>query len=192
MNAYRRRILAEVVHQSQPFAPVANWLDFGSGDGWFASKIKAHGLALNVQPVDVLLRSHVVVAPTLYDGVTLPFDDRTFDVSSAFDVLHHTPDPEASLRELLRCTAGRLILKDHTQRSRSESLVLGVLDEIGNRRFGVPSNYRYQRAFAWELVIRDAGFVRRAHVHPFRAHTGLLGYGTNHLQFFSVWERART
>lgn len=190
MNPYRRRILDELVPWCRLFAPVDRWLDFGSGDGFFAQQIAAKGLAREVVPVDVLRRERVLVEPVMYDGVTLPFEDRSFDVASAFDVLHHTPEPEASLREILRCTSRYFLIKDHTYRTRLGWLALGVLDEIGNRKFGVPSNYHYQRRFAWDEVLERAGFARRIHLHPMAVNRGPVGLATNGLQFLSLWERA--
>lgn len=191
MNPYRRRILDTLVPWSRLVGQVDTWLDFGSGDGFFAQNIREKGLAKSVVPVDVLLRDKVILEPVLYDGHTLPYGDRSFEVSSAFDVLHHTPSPEASLREVLRCTSKYFIVKDHTYGTKVGYFTLGVLDEIGNRKFGVPSNYHYQERFAWDEVLASCGFERRIHVHPMPVHVGLLGLATNHLQFMSLWQRVR-
>jgi SAM-dependent methyltransferase len=48
----------------------------------------------------------------------LPFDDKSFDASMAILTIHHWPDKEAGLREMLRVTRGRIVLLtfDPTQR----------------------------------------------------------------------------
>ena len=40
-----------------------------------------------------------------YDGVRLPFGDGAFELVESMDVIEHTPDPEAYLRELRRVLA---------------------------------------------------------------------------------------
>jgi hypothetical protein len=105
------------------------------------------------------------------------------------DVLHHCADPGASLAELLRVARGWLLLKDHTHRGPGQRLTLALLDEIGNRRFGVPSLYRYQRGWEWLPAIERAGFALERMVHPAPCHTGLLGRATNRLQFVALWRR---
>ncbi|HEX5760919.1 MAG TPA: class I SAM-dependent methyltransferase [Thermoanaerobaculia bacterium] len=189
MNPYRRRILDLALELTAPHRPFARALDFGSGDGWFAASFRAAGLAGEVVPVDVLRRRRTVVEPRLYDGARLPFDDGSFDLAYAVDVLHHCPDPPASLAELLRVTRGWLLLKDHTHRGLRQRCTLALLDEIGNRRFGVPSLYRYQRGWEWLPQIAAAGFTLERLIHPAPCHGGALGGATNGLQFVALWRR---
>jgi hypothetical protein len=173
----------------KPHAPLARWLDFGGGDGWFGSSLKEAGLAQEVVPVDVQARQRTFTEVALYDGKRLPFPDRSFDLVSSIDVLHHCPSPGDSLTDALRCTNRFFLLKDHTYRGVTGKLTLCLLDEIGNRRFGIPSLFHYQRGFEWSPLIEQAGFVLRQLVHPAACHTGLLGRATNRLQFVSLWER---
>jgi SAM-dependent methyltransferase len=134
-------------------------------------------------------RTKTFVPVTLYPGDRLPFADRAFDLSYAVDVLHHCPQPRDSLKELARCTRRWLLLKDHTYRSFAGWWTLACLDELGNRRFGIPSPYRYMRNWEWFDVLTDAGFELRQRIHPAAVHPGGLGWATNHLQFVAVWER---
>jgi SAM-dependent methyltransferase len=189
MNPYRKRILESFRALLQPTAPLDRCLDFGGGDGWFAWSLKEAGLVRDVTAVDVKERPHTFSKVTLYDGQRLPFPDRSFDLVSSVDVLHHCPDPRASLTDALRCAGRYFLLKDHTYRGFMGKFALCVLDEIGNRRFGIPSLYRYQKGWEWSSWIEEAGFVLRQKVHPARCHTGLLGWATNSLQFISLWER---
>ena len=145
MNPYRQRILPMLLELLRERAPVGRTLDFGSGDGWFAKQLGESGLIGELVPVDVKARPNSFVEPQLYDGKRLPFADRSFDLVYSVDVLHHCPDPEAGLRDLARCSSQLLLLKDHTWRTRLGKLTLAVLDEIGNRKFGIPCLYKYQQ-----------------------------------------------
>ncbi len=115
--------------------------------------------------------------------------DRSVELAYAFDVLHHCPEPVAVLRELMRCTDRYLLLKDHTFRNRSDRWVLAALDEIGNRRFGVPSVHKYQRGWEWVGRIEAEGFERCALVTPVRLAGFPLGLVANKLQFIGLWRR---
>jgi SAM-dependent methyltransferase len=189
MNPYRCRILDSFRTVLQPFAPLRHGLDFGGGDGWFAWSLQQAGLAQQVTAVDVQPRPHTFTQVTIYDGQRLPFADRAFDLVSSVDVLHHCPDPRASLTDLLRCADRFFLLKDHTYRGAAGKLALCLLDEIGNRRFGIPSPYHYQKDWEWSAWIEEAGFELRQVVYPVRCHVGPLGWATNALQFVSLWER---
>ncbi|HXG11408.1 MAG TPA: class I SAM-dependent methyltransferase [Gemmataceae bacterium] len=189
MNPYRCRVLDLFRACLQPLAPVNRGLDFGAGDGWFASSFVREGIAHEVVAIDVQVRPRTFTEVILYDGQRLPFADRSFDLVSSVDVLHHCPDPQASLREALRCAARFFLLKDHTYRSLAGRLTLCALDEIGNRRFGIPSLYRYQKRWDWFPVIEEAGFTLCRLIHPAPCHVGPLGWATNSLQFIGLWER---
>jgi SAM-dependent methyltransferase len=190
MNPYRRRIFEDFRTLLQPYATIETSLDFGGGDGWFAMSLQQAGLVKKVTPIDVQARPNTHVPVTLYDGKTIPFEDRSFDLVTSTDVLHHCPDPKAALAEAVRCSRRFFLLKDHTYRHFPGKLALAVLDELGNRKFGIPSLYLYQKRWEWSGVLEDAGFVQRQLIHPAQCHTGPLGWTTNHLQFISLWERA--
>jgi SAM-dependent methyltransferase len=188
MNPYRRRILDQLGAALAPLGPIGPVLDFGSGDGFFAHELPKRAPLQGVTPVDVVERAHSFVKPQLYDGQRLPFADGHFELAYSVDVVHHCPDPLAALADLARCTRRWLLLKDHQHDGALGGFTLAVLDELGNRRFGIPSPYRYQRRWEWVRWIEARGFVRRAFVHPMRCHSGPLAL-TNGLQFMGLWER---
>lgn len=190
MNPYRQRIWSQLEPILRACGPLVNVLDFGSGDGWFASQARASHIGTTLTPVDIKRREHVFVEPTLYaPDAPLPFANRHFDLVYAVDVLHHCSAPFKQLDELCRVSGRYLLIKDHTYSSKLGQWALAVLDEVGNRRFGIPSPYHYQLNWAWRTHLTEIGWQEVRLIHPCRCHTGPLGLLTNHLQFIALYER---
>lgn len=188
--AYRRNILQVMTELLDGLTPIDTALDYGSGEGWFAKQLLDQGLVEHITPVDVMEREQHEIEPIIYDGERLPFDDRSFTLSYAIDVLHHTPDPGVALADVLRCTDKYFLLKDHTWATQAGRATLAVFDELGNRRFGVPSLYRYQREWEWNEHFARAGFEPVRVVHPAPVHDNAIARATNRLQFIALWKRA--
>ncbi len=129
-------------------------LDVGCGDGLLARLTMEQRPDLTISGIDVLVRenSHIHVDP--FDGKSLPYPDRSFDVVMFVDVLHHTDDPMILLREAKRVARTSVVLKDHTRNGILAQERLRFMDRIGNARHGVelPFNYwpreRWLAAFA--------------------------------------------
>jgi SAM-dependent methyltransferase len=187
ITSYRPRIL-ERLRATVARLDVSRVLDFGCGDGYFSAEIARLPKVAHVVPVDVVARPGSFVQAQLYDGARLPFDDRSFALSYAIDVLHHCPDPIAAIDDMARCSSRYLLIKDHTYHTVGGKYLLAVLDELGNRRFGIPSPYRYQRDWQWVEHIEARGWKRVELIHPMACHAGLLGL-TNRLQWMGLWER---
>ncbi len=187
---YQQNVFQHLARVLEPLAPLGRALDFGSGDGWMAQQLERTGLAREVVGVDVGRRRNTLKEPVLYDGGRLPFEDGSFDLVYAVDVFHHTPDPLASINDALRCSSRYFLLKDHTYRNRRTKFVISVLDEIGNRRFGVPSLYKYQKDWDWLPTIESAGFAQRVVDHPIVCERRpVLRWVSNSYQFIGMWER---
>ena len=189
MLGYRERILevCSAVLETKPTPSSA--LDFGSGDGWFASAFARRGFVRHVVPVDVMKRTSCLVEPLLYSGDRLPFADRTFDLVYTMDVLHHCNSPQASLKELLRCAKRYVLIKDHVYNTPFERTMLCALDEIGNRRHGVASPFKFQRSWEWNPVLTGEGFVQESLVHPANCHPPALQWLFGKLQYVALWRR---
>jgi SAM-dependent methyltransferase len=187
MSSYKANVWSEV----RPLMPATSnrVLDFGSGDGWYAKRVIDEGFAKELVAVDVKRREHTYVEPLLYEGERLPFPDGHFDLVYAIDVLHHCPDPETMLKEMLRVASRHFVIKDHTYRNTIGKFALAVMDEIGNRRFGIPSPQNYQREWKWDGVFHQSGWKKQSIIYPARCHHGLLGVLTNHLQYVAHYER---
>lgn len=190
MFGYRHAVLDHCARLLDGRGAGLRALDFGAGDGWFAEAFAARGLAGSVAALDVRRAPRARVEPMIYPGGALPFEDRSFDLVYAIDVLHHCDDPEESLCELMRCSARYVLLKDHVHRTRAGFAMLCAMDEIGNRLAGVPCPYRYQRDWSWRPVLEAGGFVQDGLVHPARCHPLMPPFVSDALQFVGLWRRA--
>lgn len=187
ITKYRPRVLDQLQKIIAPL-DTSSALDFGAGDGYFASNISRILGTKSITAVDVTERKHSLIKPTLYDGKRLPFPDKSFDLVYAIDVVHHCLNPLEALNEMMRCSRRYLILKDHNYATPFGRWTLALLDELGNRRFGIPSPYLYQKNWEWLSWIEENGFNRVKLIHPVACQTGPLGL-TNRLQFICLWER---
>jgi 2-polyprenyl-3-methyl-5-hydroxy-6-metoxy-1,4-benzoquinol methylase len=94
----------------------AEFLDAGSGGGHFSAMAARRGA--RVVSMDMGLKLLACVATRcesrrlMASTLQLPFGDQAFDVVLSTEVLEHTPDPMAGLRELARVVrpGGHLIL----------------------------------------------------------------------------------
>ena len=189
MNPYRQRVLSMMRELLAPHGAQAAALDFGSGDGWFAQQMLAHGVVTALTPLDVKRRQTVCMEPVIYAGGVVPYTDGQFDLVYSVDVLHHCPNPCEQLVDIARCSSHFLLIKDHTYSTPVGYAALAVLDELGNRKFGIPSPYRYQRRWEWHDVLVSRGWTRVGLTYPAKCHVGLLGALTNSLQFVALYER---
>ena len=93
--------------------PYERALEIGAGTGFFVLNLMQAGLAksavvTDISPgmVDVAVRNGaglgLDVTGQVADAETLPFEDGEFDLVIGHAVLHHIPDVELALREVLR------------------------------------------------------------------------------------------
>jgi SAM-dependent methyltransferase len=152
----RRERLVEALAAALPEAS-SHVLDIGCGSGEIGSDLEAVGH--RVVGVEVLARETCAIPVARFDGRRLPFPDDSFDHAVIVDVLHHTADPVAVLREARRVTTGSVVLKDHFAESARARFTLGVMDWVGNRQFGVGREGAYLSRAQWDEAFVAAGLT---------------------------------
>lgn len=86
-------------------------VDIGSGNGLVCFYLREQGL--NVTPLDVVnMPFDESVAPVVYDGEKMPFQENEFDTALILTVLHHTDEPEAIIEETRRVARRIIIIED--------------------------------------------------------------------------------
>lgn len=188
-SRYRDRVLVDLKELIADYNIEGNALDFGCGDGFFCSNLSREESLSRITPVDVVARKNTLVEPEIYDGKTLPYSASQFDLVYAIDVIHHSPHPIDSIREMCRCSGRWILVKDHVYGAAIGKLVLYAMDEVGNRRFSIESPGNYQRNWNWDDTLRGSGFILKKRIYPAEPHVGILGLLTNRYQYIDLWER---
>lgn len=107
-------------------------VDIGSGTGDVALLLQKRGH--NVTPIDVEdFHGPRLVKTIIYDGKTLPFPDRSFDIALLLMVMHHTPDPEKVFSEATR-VAKEIVVIETSFTNPVNKFFTVVSDAIGNLR----------------------------------------------------------
>lgn len=101
---------AEFIRRTLALGGRGRLLNIGAGPDWIMECFLEEGLEVVEQDIVLksllLLKSRGASFCVCCDGRTLPFADDTFDVSTAFGVLHHIWPLDEPLSELLRVTSG--------------------------------------------------------------------------------------
>jgi ubiquinone/menaquinone biosynthesis C-methylase UbiE len=116
----RAAALAERLERLLPLRGDERALDVGAGTGALAFALAARVQSIVAVEVDeeAAARARAEAPPNceviVGDGEELPFEPFSFDVTATMRALHHTPQPEAIVAELVRVTrpGGTILVVD--------------------------------------------------------------------------------
>lgn len=131
-------------------------LDVGGGWGFYEKPLRRRGHFPVV--LDVTRPGYQKAPVVLYSGGRFPFPDKSFDVSLLVTVLHHTENPEAVLKEVMRVTRKTLIVVEDLYRHRLGRFWTKLRDQFYNMEFfGHPAQFR--RGDDWVSFLSGFGLV---------------------------------
>ncbi|OGX44225.1 MAG: hypothetical protein A3I71_03260 [Omnitrophica WOR_2 bacterium RIFCSPLOWO2_02_FULL_63_16] len=132
-------------------------LDVGCGTGFLGKAIletPSCPARIHIHGVERSRRDHELIDVQAYDGLTIPYGEKTHDVVILADVLHHAWEPERLMRECIRVSRRLVIIKDHQVKGLLARPRLVLFDWVANAPFGVPCLYRFWTAAQWTETCR--------------------------------------
>ncbi len=143
----RMQVLAQSLRPLYPQG--VSVLDVGCGDGSVTATVIEQRRDLSATGLEVKVRDCRIPVKS-FDGKSIPFGDNSHDIVQFIDVLHHTNDISALLKEARRVAKTAILIKDHLNEGLSSQRTLQFMDDIGNRRNGVPSPGNYLTRSEWK------------------------------------------
>lgn len=195
---YASRI-RELVRYITPYLCEADCvLDVGCGSGILGKTILASPdcpARLQVSGLEQQGQEHRLSGSEIYDGRTIPYPAKTFDVVILADVLHHEPEPDRLLAECVRVSQRLLIIKDHQVQGLFARQRLAFLDWAANIPYGVPCLYQYLSPSQWDALQRRHALVVEQQLTSMRLYPVglnlLFGRGLHYFAVFRVSETSR-
>jgi ubiquinone/menaquinone biosynthesis C-methylase UbiE len=146
-------------------APDATVLDVGCGEGYVLDELRARGFA-NVEGVDIVdIRRNKGYPFRLYDGASLPFPDRSFDLVVLSFVLHHVPNERklALLEEALRVSRAKVVVVEDTPSTAFDRLMNRRHGESYRRKIHSTAAFGFLTAGEWRWLFRGMGIEPEMH-----------------------------
>jgi SAM-dependent methyltransferase len=155
ISSRRIQVLANTISSLLPAN--AKVLDVGTGTGQIPNLWCETRSDISVQGIDVFVRDHTYIPVRQFDGLTIPYADKSMDVVTFIDVLHHTTDPKSLLIEAKRVARQDVIIKDHLAETGFDHGLLRIMDWVGNSPYGVALPYNYLAKAQWRKLFDEVG-----------------------------------
>jgi ubiquinone/menaquinone biosynthesis C-methylase UbiE len=152
---FQRRIRVLVGHLAAEIPRNARVLDVGTGDGSIAASIMRARKDIIIDGLDVMVRPSTKIPVARFDGTHIPAADESYDCVMMVDVLHHTLDPAALVREAARVSRHTVLIKDHLLTGLAAGPTLRLMDWIGNRGHDVALPCNYLAQGDWQRIFRE-------------------------------------
>lgn len=160
-------------------AKVGNVLEVGCGTGAVLARLSAIGIGRDFTGIDVidpatnLEIDGAAAVPfrwSSYDGATIPFADRSFDLVYASHVLEHVPEPRAFLHELARVARTFVYVEVPCElHARTNRRALQSTLDIGHINFYTTDTFRLVLETAGLHVTGFGTYDHSLQVHAFQS-----------------------
>lgn len=152
----RNEAAATLRHAEAWLKPGTTVLDVGCGMG-YTLEVLNEDFGITSFGCDVVPSTHRIQRFTRFDGNTLPFADKSIDITLLIFVLHHAEDAAALLREAARVARTAVFVVEDTPRTMLDRRWGEMHIRNFNRRHGIPWAGRIRTEREWKQLFRFAG-----------------------------------
>ena len=159
-KAVRKETLQTLSLITPALRPGDRVLDVGCGSAYVDWKLSTSHSG-EIHAVDIVdCRRKPVPNFATYDGITLPFEDNSFDVVIVSFVLHHVPNDikPMALREVLRVTRRSAIILEDTPRNFIDRYYNRRHAEEFRQRINSDASYGFYTVREWKRLFGELGF----------------------------------
>lgn len=153
----RVTVLRDAICAVLPRGSRLTGIDVGCGNGTLTRAIIEKRPDMRITGVDVQLSPKCAVPAIKYDGVRLPFEDKSVDFVILSDVLHFTDSPRTVLMEATRVARKFIIIKDAVCDNNIDRATLRLCDLFGKSAPSAAQHYKYFSSSEWETVFAELG-----------------------------------
>jgi len=154
----------------------ADVLDIGCGNGLFAYDLMAAKPFLKIVGVETKAHPDCLIKQCVYDGQSLPFQDKRFDYVLLINVLHHTNDPAIVLSEAARVARHGIVIKDHYANTRLDFYTLVAMERIGNAFSDINQPYNFFSEEQWDALFDSVGLKIESVRNRFVCYNAMLDF----------------
>lgn len=143
-------------------------LDFGCGDLLVGKYIKDR-LNLDLTGIDVIDMNRTNINFLKYNGVKIPFKDKSFDTTYSSFVFHHIKNIPKLLTECLRVTKKRLLILEDVPKNNLEMFISKMLDYSNlllSNQMSIPLNFQSEKRWMKLLQQMNLNLVKAYDVRP--------------------------
>ena len=136
-------------------------LDFGCDDGVTSLNLLKLRPDLEIIGLDVQKNRNCKIERIIYDGLTIPFSDNTFDAVISIEVLHHCKDQNKIIDEIYRVSKSLIIIKDQIYNSKNSQKLLKLVDWLTNifSQYNIKCPYNFLNLKEWENIFSNKNFI---------------------------------
>lgn len=156
-DAHNKKRAAKIALQMHGFIKKGDRvLDIGLGNGYVAKQVRDH-FKVHMEGADIIDYNETDIKNTMYDGLHLPFKNKSFDCTLILQTLHHCTDQIQVLKEAKRVSRRIIIVMEDVYNNYFEKLMTFLHDYISNKRKGVDCPYYFHNKSEWKEIFKNLG-----------------------------------